>query len=72
MDFLKTLFAVLFAHRVMSIIITIVIAFIIFYMVSDLEFMNRVFEGTMVWLNKNIGAMSNWIINAIQLVMSKF
>lgn len=72
MNFLKTMFAVLFAHRVMSVIITIVIGTILFFMVSDLEFMDKVFESTMVWINKNTGAMSTWIIDATSRIMGKF
>lgn len=72
MNFLKTFFAILFAHRVMSVIITIVIGAILFYMVSDLDFMDKVFEGTTVWLNKNMGAMSTWVIDAIGRIKGKF
>jgi len=56
----------------MSVIITIVIGAILFFMVSDLDFMDKVFEGTMVWINKNMSAMSAWVIDATSRIMGKF
>jgi biotin transporter BioY len=72
MNFLKTFFAFIFTYRVLSVLVTILIGFLIFYMVSDLEFMDKVFNGVITWINRNVNAIVAWVLDAVRLIQSKF
>jgi hypothetical protein len=72
MNFLKTMFAMLFAHRVLSVLVTIVIGAIIFFMISDIEFVNKLFDGTTKWIDENSSNIAKSVGAFIENIFSKF
>lgn len=72
MNFLKTLFSIFVAHRIMNVIITVIIGLVIFFMVTDVNFMTNLMNKVKTILDMNESAIGNWFVEFFNAIKNAF